>query len=123
MLESGSGISRAIAWRSFAPHLGALSILGVFGALGGALGGAWMASGWLVNPPPVLALQAPPPVLALQAPPPVLALQAPPPVLALQAPPPRSTGALIQMVRYGAASELGVVVTSANATGECDRRI
>ena len=106
MLESGSGISRAIAWRSYAPHIGALSILGVFGALGGALGGAWMASGWLVNPPPVLALQAPPPVLALQA---------PPPVLALQAPPPRSTGALIQMVRYGAASELGVGVTSAHA--------
>ena len=88
MLESGSGISRAIAWRSYAPHIGALSILGVFGALGGALGGAWMASGWLVNPPPVLALQAPPP---------------------------RSTGALIQMVRYGAASELGVGVTSAHA--------
>ena len=122
---SRSGISRAIAWRSFAPHLGALGVLGVFGALGGALGGAWIASGWLVNPPPILALQAAPPILALQAPPPILALQAAPPILALQAAPPilalqaappiqalQATGALYQLVRYGDPSTVRVGVFS-----------
>ena len=121
MLMSSSGISRAIAWRSFAPHLGALGILGVFGALGGALGGAWIASGWLVNPPPILALQAPPPILALQAAPPILALQAAPPILALQATaaPPilalQATGALYQLVRYGDPSTVRVGVVTPHA--------
>ena len=127
LLTSGLGIARTIVCRSVVPHLGALSVLGVLGALGalgalgGARGGAWM--GWLVNPPPVLALPAPAPapapVLALSAPAPVLALSAPAPVLTLSAPAPvlalstpvltLPTGALFQMTRYGAAYELGIL--------------